>query len=731
VENEVRMALEQPFASQETITQVGEKIFKLMEIVRDLDPTRDWISADGSRDWDGRFPTSILHYENLESYPKIKKEANKPVGVGECTIAYYGTPKHAAEFVGDRAFQSMEERMKGVAIESYGQLKAQLLADFSYLSVFNLAWYSLKPLPLGHAHSENAPTIEHGIFFGDYQEGKPGVQPERLGPYCTTFNPGYDPGLPLYDPWPMYDAIKAVYSPGGPLPSPYEAERESPPRKPLPVIDQPESVTFFGNINSIQYQGFKAAGVQFNEKQPTSFICADLASISPLQKWRLKRRLKALQKSGGTLLLAGITPKSERLLEKLLGTKIEIFEREASSLVFSGEYANTDPLVDHFQLQELYFSEDDDPVIQWYGIRCEKIENTKPLLKSCGCDWRLWNHQAETSKTGALYRSEKESSEAYALVQLNLGKARILLSTIEMREHRALAERNRKNLWHKLLKAAGASIDDNFGKEASFSTYTPAGEILKNPQATAVVRRFIPMVGMLTEDMIAEISSFNIRELAKMHGRILLLSSKKLDKIDQALSEIPLDLETSITTSVLEGDQIVQVLAAGFFAGRDCAALLDEDFLQGENNTDPAPGDEIIRDTFSTTWQIQHAGPDGFCFKEMAFEGPPDRSASYMSFYLDSPRSLDNLLVEPNLPQLYLNLETSCCLRVWLNGVEIFTRTQISPESTQTQTPLLLNKGSNHILIKIVSIDTDYIVKAYLSSSQDDFIGRLECSLER
>jgi hypothetical protein len=46
-------------------------------------------------------------------------------------------------------------------------------------------------------------------------------------------------------------------------------------------------------------------------------------------------------------------------LKSVLDTKIKIFEREASSLVFAGEYANTDRLIDHFYLQELYFSEDE------------------------------------------------------------------------------------------------------------------------------------------------------------------------------------------------------------------------------------------------------------------------------------------------------------------------------------------------------------------------------------
>ena len=740
VENEVRMELDTPFLTEETYEMVKEKVCKLRDIVRELDPTRDWISGDGSSDWDGEFPVSILHYENKENYPDIKREDGKPVGVGECTIGYFGTPKHAAEFAGDLAYQSVEDRMTGVAIETYGQLKAQLNADFSYLSVFNLAWYSLQPLPLGHTHLENAPTAENGIFFSDYQEGKPGVQPERLGPYCTTFNPGYDPGLPLYQRWPMFDAIKAVYSPGGPLPSPYEAEIEALPQKPLPKIEQPEPVTFFGDANGIHYQGLKTAGVQFNDKQSTSFIYADLASLSLIQKWRLKRRMKALLKNGGTIFLSGLTPASEPMMGKLIGEQVEIFEREASSLVFAGEYANTDPLVDHFLLSEFYFSEDENPIIQRYGVRFENPEKTTPLLKSCSCDWRKWNHQAETSKTGAVFRSEKEHPAVNALVQLNRGNARILLSTIEMREHRDLSERKGKNLWHKLMKAAGAQIDANFEKDAVFSTYTPAGEILKNPQATAVVKRFIPMVGMLTAEMIAEIQSFNIRELAKMHGRLLLLNSKKLDKIDQVLSEIPLTPGQSNRTTndgfneyrqALDGNQIIRVLAAGFFAGTDCKAMLNADFLNGESDAAPSLGAEIVQDNFSATWQIQQAGPDGFRFTEMAFEDPKDHSASYLSFYLNSPRGLDHLLIEPNLPKLYLNLETTGCLRVWLNGTEIFTQDAISAEAIKLHTPLLLEKGTNHILIKVVNLNTDYIVRAYLTSSHEDFIPTLDSSVER
>ena len=141
------------------------------------------------------------------------------------------------------------------------------------------------------------------------------------------------------------------------------------------------------------------------------------------------------------------------MLENLIGEKIEIFEREASSLVFAGEYANTDPLVDHFRLKELYFSEDEDNVIQRYGIRWQDLK-IKALLKACSCDWRMWNHRAETSKTAALYRSEKEfpqpmpwynsisAKPGYCFLQLKCGN-----TDVSRAEQEKLMEQTDESSW--------------------------------------------------------------------------------------------------------------------------------------------------------------------------------------------------------------------------------------------------------------------------------------------
>ena len=108
------------------------------------------------------------------------------------------------------AYASLNRLCVHRRIFSYASLSCFLHA--SYASVFNIAWYGLKPLALGMSDVSKAPVLNDGIFFNNFEEGKVGYQPERLGPYSSTFNPGYDPTLPLYETWPLFDGIKAAFS---------------------------------------------------------------------------------------------------------------------------------------------------------------------------------------------------------------------------------------------------------------------------------------------------------------------------------------------------------------------------------------------------------------------------------------------------------------------------------------------------------------------------------------
>jgi beta-galactosidase/beta-glucuronidase len=165
------------------------------DIVRQYDPTRPWISSDGEDDGNGILPVTVGHYGDTNSM-KNWISIGKPWGIGEHSMAYYGTPEQVSKYNGERAYESQEGRMEGLANECYNLIANQRRLGASYSTVFNMAWYALKPLPLGKKDCSTAPSVnEDGIFFSEYREGIPGVQPERIGPYSTTFNPGYDPTL--------------------------------------------------------------------------------------------------------------------------------------------------------------------------------------------------------------------------------------------------------------------------------------------------------------------------------------------------------------------------------------------------------------------------------------------------------------------------------------------------------------------------------------------------------
>ena len=101
------------------------------DIVRANDPTRPWISADGEDDGDGILPVTVGHYGDMNSM-KHWVGIGKPWGIGEHSMAYYGTPEQVAKYNGERAYESQLGRMEGLANECYHLLANQRNMGASY-----------------------------------------------------------------------------------------------------------------------------------------------------------------------------------------------------------------------------------------------------------------------------------------------------------------------------------------------------------------------------------------------------------------------------------------------------------------------------------------------------------------------------------------------------------------------------------------------------------------------
>jgi beta-galactosidase len=341
-------------------------------------------------------------------------------------MAYYGTPEQVSKYNGERAYESQLGRMEGLAYECYDLIARQRNSGASYVSVFNVAWYSLQPLPFGKRDVSAKPALSDGIHFTEYEEGRPGIQPERIGPYCSTFNPGYDPALPLYRTWPLFDAIKAANAPGGPAWSPWAVMPEKPGKEIIKAENEYQTVLFFGAADSPVKQLFESHGVVFPEKMQVNgrtLLIAD-GNIAPSEK-ELKR-LRDLTKQGADLWLWCPTPVTLEDYNKLLPAKLELDNRKASSFLpknksWTRGLRNTD----------FYFCEIQREDVSDYGLKSDFADEGTVLLEACNTNWRAWNQRPEELKTAAVIRSENEEKGASAvLVKYQDGYASFYVSTL-------------------------------------------------------------------------------------------------------------------------------------------------------------------------------------------------------------------------------------------------------------------------------------------------------------
>jgi hypothetical protein len=395
------------------------------------DPTRTWISGDGEEDAGGRLPIINIHYGGDADLQRAAK-SGKPFAIGETGMAYYGTPKQVSKFNGNRAYESDLGRMEGLAYECYGLLASQQKFGANYQSVFNIVWYGIQPLPLGKADLTKAPSLDEGIFFGKYREGVPGMQPERLGPYVSTLNPGYDPALPLYRPWPMFNAIhdanlKVQNSPWANLPD-------------IAASTQADASTNQGNA-TISYlpengnllaQELSRAGVKasvYSAETNFDFLLVD-GSSEPAQGLAdaLKNAVDKTLAHGGTVWVWNVKPAGAPALSKLLGEEISVEPRVSSSFVVK----SNDPLLAGLDNAGLYFSESDDWQQMTYGLAGEFVKGAQVVLEASQADWRKWNYQGEPVKTAAVFRSEVENPTARTAIAIHpLNQGRVILCNLD------------------------------------------------------------------------------------------------------------------------------------------------------------------------------------------------------------------------------------------------------------------------------------------------------------
>lgn len=600
---------------------------------RKLDPSRPWISADGDDDGIGRLPTYIVHYGGNQAMDRGAK-STKPWGVGEAGNAYYGTPEQVAGANGNRAYSSFEGRMEGVAASSYQSLIAQRQRKATYRSVFNLVWYGLQPLPLGLKDTTRAPELKDGVYFNDFVEGVPGVQPERLGPYSSTLNPGYDPALPLYRTWPLFEAIKDAS--GDSLTASRWADIHPSPQKPGVPAEVKTFRLLYGSGSSLEAD-LKQFGVVTGAAVTTGGQLLIVDGIHPPDEDAKKEITNVLNK-GGEVIIWGVDNEKLNRLNRLLPATLAVTDRKASSLIIR----NDAPIVSGLGLSDLYFSEQSPAEIIQNGLSGKLVDGSQIILEDCNTDWLRWNKQPEFSKTISVLRSEREQKQAgTVLISKQIGKGELFVSALP-----------------------------------------PTSRLLKVQLA---LRKIFANLG------------------------------------------VPLDADVN-AGSALEGDKLVHALSSGIFETptlEDGMKMLQFDVQKGA----AIKNDVVLGDN---KWHPVYQ-KDGLFMPAEKEKWNGKTEVAYLSFWISSPRSLEDLLLEPNLPTVFFDSSTNGGIQVWLNGEAVLQHTgdgKAAVYNTRSK-PLKLKQGWNQVIIKLVRINDQWTFNGHLTSNQPEFLKLLASAIEK
>lgn len=418
------------------------KLFELGNRTRRLDVTREFVTCDGDEDLRGTLPVWSKHYGH--GICDLPADVTKPMVVGENGGTYYARPEQLAIFNGERAFASYVGRNQALGIDLYNQLR-HFDNRLIYFSPSELMWFGLEHLPYGYDDFSRLPTFEDGVFFPDFEEGRPGMYIERIPPYVGTLNPGFDPALPEYRPLGMAEAMRDALR--------YDPALDGKWRVELPVLPEPPvwtrrlSLRFIGSPDSAAYRALGMAGARFSLDGELAIIDAGSCGESAGET------LTAVTAAGGVVLVLIPDAAAAARANRWLPCPVELTDRQATMLV-RGE---ADPWVDSLGLEALYFAESRvQKAIMEHGIAGELSARGRVLLEAANVDWSLFNNVPENAKCGGVVLYEHlEKQPGAALVSLPVGSGTVAVTTVRMEpdspEHLAF--------YHRLLENMGAALE--------------------------------------------------------------------------------------------------------------------------------------------------------------------------------------------------------------------------------------------------------------------------------
>jgi len=221
-------------------------------------------------------------------------------------------------------------------------------------------------------------------------------------------------------------------------------------------------------------------------------------------------------------------------------------------------------------------------------------------------------------------------------------------------------------------------------------------------------------------------------------GRLLLCNipcSASLPKRGALVAKIltnlgvPISMRRETTEAFNENSELNQALVCAAFPVASFDEGLTASFVKPDEGTPIRAG---LVGGGGLKWTACTAGGTVFDFKRLDLPGPKEKAVGYLSFCVFSPRSLDDLYAEPNIPKVDLIANTNNGAEVWLNGKGILEKRNHNDGKNEVKiSGIFLQRGWNHFLIKVIQEDGPWQFKVSLQCDQPDFLNSLRSVLEK
>lgn len=445
-----------------------------------LDPTRRWISCDGDEDLGGALPVWSKHFGHGLTLERLPAEPNKPLMIGESGGTYYATPKQLSVFNGDRAFESYLGRNEALAIDLYDNVVHMALPKLAYYSASEVVWFGLEHLNLGYSDYSRLPGLHDGVLCAKpFEEGKPGIQPERIPPYVATVNPGWDASLPLYKPLPMFEAMKAALAAGGPQPCPWDHKPKAAVRSCATGKPAVERVALAAATRSELRSQLAAWGVSVATEsegaEKGGLLVIDGQTLTEPEAEAIRPKMDRVLAEGGTVLLMICDSKAPvKAIDALLPAPLTVTGREATMLQPRGG----DEWTAGFGLEDLYYAEArGDRHIVKCGLAGPLVNRGRVVLEASNTDWSQFNNVPENAKCAAvvLYEHLQKPSGA-ALVRLEQGRGTLAVCSLDYR----IGSSASQAMWRRLLGNMGVQLGSRKGGSGDGSGGDKKHDLLLN-----------------------------------------------------------------------------------------------------------------------------------------------------------------------------------------------------------------------------------------------------------